>query len=195
MTGTDDPLAIAQHVTAVLDRLGVRYSIGGSIASALAGEPRSTLDVDIVVALAPVQADLVADALSADFYLDRARLQHAVATRTSANLIHLESSIKIDLFVAGGTPLDAALLDRRQPVMIGEPPREVFVHTPEDILLQKLRWFRLGGETSDRQWRDVQAILRVQGDRLDGAYLSRGAATLGVSDLLARALRPANDHR
>jgi predicted nucleotidyltransferase len=81
VTATYDPLAIAQHVTAVLDRLGVRYSIGGSIASAFAGEPRSTLDVDIVVALAPAEADSLADALSADFYLDRARLQHAVATR------------------------------------------------------------------------------------------------------------------
>ena len=72
--------------------------------------------------------------------------------------------------------------------MTGDPPSPVFVHTPEDILLQKLRWFRMGGEVSDRQWRDVRGIVRVQGDRLDGAYLHRGATTLGVADLLTRAL-------
>jgi hypothetical protein len=187
----DDPLAIAQRVIEVCERLDARYSIGGSIASAFAGEPRSTLDVDIVVSLTPEQADALADALNRDFYLDRARLQHAVATRTSANLIHLASAIKIDLFVAGGTPLDGSLLARRRLVVVGDPPREVFVHTPEDILLQKLRWFRLGGETSDRQWRDVLAIVHVQDDSLDRTYLSRGAETLGVADLLERAVAAA----
>lgn len=183
-----DALAVAQRVIDVFDRLGARYSIGGSIASAFAGEPRSTLDVDIVVALTSAEAEAVADALSAEFYLDRDRLRSAVATRTSANLIHVESSIKIDLFVAGGTPLDDDLLRRRRAELVGEPPREIYVHTPEDILLQKLRWFRLGGETSDRQWRDVLGIVQVQGSRLDRKYLLEGASRLGVVDLLNRAL-------
>jgi hypothetical protein len=150
-----DPLGIASRVIDVLDRIGARYSIGGSMASAFADEPRSTLDVDIVVALTSAQADALAQSLGADFYLDRDRLQHAVTARTSANLIHIESSIKIDLFVSGGTALDDALLRRRRSVIAGEAGREFFVHSPEDILLQKLRRFRLGGETSDRQWRDV----------------------------------------
>lgn len=188
MTPAADPLTIARQVIEVLDRLGARYSIGGSMASAFAGEPRSTLDVDIVVALSPAQADALADALSADFYLDRERLQVAVAERASANLIHVETSIKIDLFVAGGTPLDEALLERRRAIVIGDPPQQFYVHTPEDILLQKLRWFRLGGQTSDRQWRDILAIVQVQGTALDRAYLARGAVILGVEDLLERAL-------
>ena len=66
--------------------------------------------------------------------------------------------------------------------------RRLFVHPPEDILLQKLRWFRKGGEVSDRQWRDIAAIVRVQGARLDLEYLREGAGVLGVTDLLERAL-------
>ena len=67
----------------------------------------------------------------------------------------------------------------------------LYVHPPEDILLQKLRWYRKGGEVSDRQWRDIAAIVRVQGPRLDGTYLREGAEILGVTDLLERALAEA----
>ena len=69
-----------------------------------------------------------------------------------------------------------------------DPDRYLYFYTPEDVLLQKLRWYRMGGETSDRQWRDVLGIALVQGGRLDEAYLRRGAESLGVSDLLDRAL-------
>jgi hypothetical protein len=95
--------------------------------------------------------------------------------------------VKVDLFVAGGTPLDAQQLERRQEVTLGAG-RTIHVHPPEDILLQKLRWYRLGGDASDRQWRDVLGIIRVQGARLDREYLRRSAATINVTDLLERAL-------
>jgi hypothetical protein len=112
------------------------------------------------------------------------------ADRSDTNLIHQATQLKVDLFVAGGTPLDARQLARRQAVDLGDG-RCLHVHPPEDILLQKLRWYRRGGEVSDRQWRDIAAIVRVQGGRLDREYLRDGAGILGVSDLLARALEEA----
>ena len=63
-----------------------------------------------------------------------------------------------------------------------------FVASPEDTILAKLEWYRLGDEISDRQWRDILGVLAVQGDRLDLAYMRQWAATLDVSDLLERAL-------
>ena len=66
--------------------------------------------------------------------------------------------------------------------------RPLYVHSPEDVLLQKLRWYRKGGEVSDRQWRDAVGIVRVQASRLDRSYLTYGAALLGVTDLVERVL-------
>jgi hypothetical protein len=60
------------------------------------------------------------------------------------------------------------------------------VDTAEHTLLRKLEWYRRGGEISERQWRDVQAIARIQGDRLDLEHLRFWAARLGVMDLLER---------
>lgn len=187
MSDVPEPFRVALDVAAILDELGIRYTIGGSIASSLAGEPRSTIDIDFVVELREQDVATLTERLTPAFYVDDEALRRAVRNRSSANLIHQDSSIKVDLFVAGGTPLDEQQLARRRPLTIGTN-RTLHVHPPEDILLQKLRWFRLGGEVSDRQWRDIIGIVRVQGSRLDRDYLRSNAAALTVSDLLERAL-------
>lgn len=186
MSPPSDAIDVALRVTDVLDRIGVVHTIGGSIASSVAGEPRSTIDVDIVVALEERHVAALAAELHADFYVDEAALARAVRERRSTNLIHQATQTKIGLFVAGGTPLDETQLARRREVDLGG--RRIFVHPPEDILLQKLRWFRLGGEVSDRQWRDILGIVRVQAAGLDREYLRRQAPAIDVTDLLERAL-------
>jgi hypothetical protein len=138
----------------------------------------------MVVALEATHVPPLVRALENDFYIDSDALHRAVTERSTTNLIHQRTSIKVDLFVAGGTPLDEALLHRR----VRLSGQDLWVHSPEDILLQKLRWFRRGGEVSDRQWRDVLGIVRVQGQRLDHEYLAAGALRLQVRDLLERAL-------
>ena len=187
MTDAPEPIQVAIQVARVLETLGIAYTTGGSIASSFAGEPRSTADVDFVVDVSERQVPALLGLLDPDFYVDPEALQRAVRDRSSANLIHHDTSIKVDLFIAGGTPLDRQQLARRRRVSLGSD-QVLYVHPPEDILLQKLRWYRLGGEVSDRQWRDITAIVRVQGGSLDRAYLMANAPVLGVADLLTRAL-------
>ena len=192
MPGPAEPLQVAALVGAVLDSLGIAYSIGGSLAGSFAGEPRATLDIDIVIELEATRIPDLVRALEGEFYVDEQSLRRAVEERATTNAIHQPTSTKVDFFIAGGTALDADLLQRRLPVAIGEGDAgRIWVHSPEDILLQKLRWFRRGGEVSDRQWRDVIAIVRAQGDRLDNSYLHAGAIRLNVVDLLERALTSA----
>ena len=186
MDTTADLLLVAVRVAQAIERCGLRYSVGGSLASTLQGEPRSTLDVDVLVELPADRVDALVQELGADFFVDHDSVARAVRQRTSVNIFHQPTSIKVDLFVAGGSTLERAQLQRRARVRVSGG--ELFVHSPEDILLQKLWWYQLGGEVSDRQWRDILGILKVQQGRLDMAFLRTAAAEAGLSDLLDRAL-------
>ena len=183
-----EQIAVTILVTDALEALGVAYAIGGSFASALHGVMRATMDVDLVVDLHQDQAGPFAQALGPDFYADAEMMRHAIRQRSSFNLVHLATMFKVDLFVARERDFDRAQLARRQLHLLSEDPeRYAYVASAEDTVLAKLEWYRMGGEVSDRQWRDLLGVLEVQGDRLDRAYMRRMALSLGVADLLSRA--------
>ena len=187
-----EPIAVTLIVTRILEQLGVTYFIGGSLASAVQGAARATVDADVVADLRPEHVGPLVHALGDAFYLDMDTIRKAVSSRGSFNLIHLKTMFKVDIFVNKGRPFDRAQLDRRvHQVLATDPEHSAYIASPEDTILAKLDWYRRGGEVSDRQWRDVIAVLRVQGARLDERYLAVWAAQLGVEDLLSRALAEA----
>lgn len=187
MKPLEDPIEIATDTGARLDALGVAWVIGGSIASSVHGEPRSTQDVDMVVALIRRHVTPFAKAIGRDYYVDVDAMRVAVTSGASFNAVHFASAIKVDFFVAGDDPFEAERLRRRQ--RIETPSGLLYVDTAELTLLRKLEWYRRRGEVSDGQWRDVQAIARIQGDRLDLEHMRLWAPRLGVTDLLERVLR------
>jgi len=184
-----EQMAVTLVVTEVLESLDVPYVIGGSLASALHGVMRATMDVDVLADLHREHVEPLAQALGDGFYADVEAMRDAVRLHSSFNLIHLETMFKVDIFVAKPRAFDRSQLSRRQlHVLSEEPERRAYVASAEDIVLAKLEWYRMGGEVSDRQWRDVVGVIKVQEGRLDRGYLKQMADQLGVADLLARAL-------
>ena len=182
-------LQVALRVIDALEELGVPYHVGGSFASSIHGVPRQTRDLDLVVDMPPALVPIFAARLESEFYLDVGSIRRAIQQHSHFNLIHLASGFKIDVFPRGPGAFDRSEFNRGAlQRLVDEPPREVFVKSPEDTLLRKLQWYRLGGETSDRQWGDILGILRTQGDRLDLEYLRHWAEILEVTDLLERSL-------
>ena len=185
-------LQVTLAVVDVLERLGIAYHLGGSFASSIHGVPRQTRDADLVADVRVQHVEGLVRLLGDAFYVDGAMIAEAISRRSSFNLVHFESGFKVDVFVLGQDPFDLEEFRRRQPTrLVQEPPRDVFVKSPEDTILRKLAWYRLGGQVSERQWLDVVGILKLQAGGLDRAYLDRWARALGVLDLLEGALRQA----
>ena len=183
-----EQIAVTMLVADALEALGVLYVIGGSFASALHGVMRATMDADLVANLHEENIAPLVQTLGEGFYADAEMMREAIAQHRSFNLIHLDTMFKVDVFVARPRDFDRAQLARRQLHLLGEEPdRWAYVASAEDTILAKLEWYRLGGEASDRQWRDVLGVLKVQGQRLDRAYMRQMAVELGVMDLLESA--------
>ncbi len=185
-----EPLQVLQRVTSGLGALGIHYMLAGSFASSIHGLARFTQDADLIVDLRPSQLDAFATAFASDFYVDRGLIQQALKRGTSFNIIHFESSFKVDFFVLGGRGFNREQFSRRVLRQVDPLSEfEAYVQTPEDAVLSKLDWYRRGREISENQWRDVLGMLRQRAGHLDVAYLRKWAGELGVADLLGRACR------
>ena len=171
----------------LLDSLGIPRVLGGSLASSIVGEPRSTLDVDIAVLLDRGRLEELVSLLDADYYVSIDMVRDAAARGSSFNLLHHESGMKIDLFALGDNVLDRRQIERRVLVEL-DSGASIRVGAADDQVLRKLYWYRMGREVSERQWRDVLSILRVQGSRIDRVELLDAAAQAGLADLATRAL-------
>ncbi len=186
-----DPVDGFQELLAVLDRLELGYMVGGSGASSIHGHWRATGDIDLLVRLGPGDLDLLVAELENRFYIDEESARDALQRHRSFSVIHIDSAFKFDLFPLAGDPYQQKAFSRRRfesSRLFGDQLVEFAVASPEDVVLNKLKWYRLGGEVSEQQWNDVLGVIAVQGDRLHLAYMREWADYLNVTDLLEQAL-------
>lgn len=185
-----DPISLAEKISQILLKLDIPYMVGGAVASSLWGEERSTQDLDLVIDLQPFNLSPFVTAMSEEFYIDAGAVSEAIHHKSSFNAIHLLSAEKADFFVLPNDDFSRSKFSRRQLYTIAdEPKNEIYIYSPEDIVLQKLSWYKLGRMQSQKQWRDVLGVLKLQSSHLDLAYLKQWAEFLKLTPLLAQALR------
>jgi hypothetical protein len=184
-----DAWAALAPIVSVFDRLEINYYVGGSFASSLYGAGRSSLDVDLVADLAAKHVPSLVELLRKNYYIDAKMITEAIQRRSCFNLIHLSTSYKVDVFIPKNRRYDREAFRRRRSGHFEDAAGScnVFFCSPEDILLAKLEWFRLGDEISEKQWSDILSVLKYQQPFLDRDYLESQAVELHVADLLARA--------
>jgi hypothetical protein len=175
--------ALLDRVVRMLNEASIPYMVVGSLASSFHGEPRQTRDIDIVIDPTPGALRRFVERLPADFYADADAAMEALERRTSFNLVETESGWKVDLIIRRDRPFSREELGRRIRVkLLGT---EAEIATAEDTIIAKLEWATEGH--SERQLRDVAAILETQGASLDEDYIGRWVRALGVEDAWSRA--------
>lgn len=184
-----EPIRVVATIAGVFDSLGISYLIGGSVASSVYGVPRATQDVDLVADLRPNHVDALTSKLAGEFYVDADMIREALQRRSSFNVVHLATMFKADVFILQGDSWSREEMTRARTEALDLPEGKALLRfaSPEDILLHKLIWYKLGNQISDRQWNDILGILKIQGEQLDQAYLDLWAPVLDVLPLLQRA--------
>lgn len=154
--------------------------VAGSVASGFYGEVRSTQDVDVVIDGSGEQIRRFAKSIASDGYVTEIAVEEAIRLRSQFNVIDYATGWKADLILRKSRPFNVVEFGRRRD---GTPAGvEAKIASPEDVILSKLEWSKLG--ESERQFRDASNLYSLQKASLDEAYLDRWAEELGVANLL-----------
>jgi hypothetical protein len=185
--GSDIDKAL-QPVIDLFSEFDIPYYVCGSLASSAYGVSRSTQDIDLVSKIERDIAGVIYERLKDKYFLDLSMMFEAISNRTSFNLIHLDTLLKIDIFILRDEQYHRSTFGRIKEDSLEQHENaiRVFVASPEDIIISKLLWYRASNESSERQWLDVLGVARVQNERLDIAALKNWAQELHLTDLLLR---------
>ena len=178
-------------LTKVFSDLGIEYYIGGSVASSLYGIARTTLDANIVAKISKNKVNEMERSLRDEYYIDSDMILDAINRKSSFNLIHLSTMIKIDIFSHKDSPYQVESFQRKRLDSFPNEKDKLYFCSPEDIILSKLDWYKQGNMVSERQWNDIIGVLKVNNTLLDFDYLKKWADILSLDDLLATVLKEA----
>jgi hypothetical protein len=188
MTWIQDSTGLAAILHRILTTLEVPYYITGGVAAIAYGEPRTTRDIDVVMDIAPTDIDRLVAALEAEgFYVPGVEDVRS-GRMTALGITHMESISRADLVLTRTGDFDLMKFQRIRPIGVPGVGTFNFV-SPEDLILAKLLWGQQS--QSEKQWRDVLGVLKVQGDSLDFAYLAKWSSRLDLTELMQGAIAAA----
>ncbi|MEO8210992.1 MAG: hypothetical protein ABI840_10555 [bacterium] len=188
MNKSEITLAI-EPLIQTFEEIGISYYICGSIASSAFGISRTTQDIDFVSDISKASVEIFVEKLRDKYFIDADMIKDAIDTKTSFNLIHLETMMKIDIFILKDSLFHMKTNERKFKDKLDENENsiEIYLCSAEDIILSKLVWYVSGNEISERQWLDVIGVIKVQQQNLDLEYLNYWSKELNVERLLRKA--------
>ncbi|PWU25638.1 MAG: hypothetical protein C5B48_00320 [Candidatus Rokuibacteriota bacterium] len=173
-----EELEVLKLVARQLDSADIAYMVTGSMAMNYYAVPRMTRDIDIVIEVSSVDVDRLTGLFSEEFYLEPETVRQALAARTTFNVIHTVSVVKVDFIVRKDSEYRREEFGRRRCVTIDDDA--IFIVAPEDLIISKLDWAK--DNRSEVQLRDVRNLLAAT-PGLDRKYLARWARRLGFDSL------------
>jgi hypothetical protein len=180
---------LLKKVVRALEESGSAYMLTGSFASSMQGEPRLSHDIDLVVDLSPDAVSTFLSLFPSPAYnLEEQMVREAIRTRTMFSLLHVAEGDKVDFWLLTDDPFDTSRFSRkRSEETLG---MKLFVSSPEDTILAKLRWAKLAGG-SEKQFHDALRVYEIQSPLLDMHYLTKWVEALGLAQYWDRLLREA----
>jgi hypothetical protein len=175
-----------RQVLEALDAAGIEYMIGGAVAAWAWGEPRATLDLDLVVNIPLEAVGQLSKELEKRNMLVPAEiiLNNILEDRVDLPIhaIHMYGGYKADLYpLREGDELRVSAFGRRQKVDLGEPFGDVYLHSPEDLIIYKLWYYSISQQT--KHIRDITSMVMTLGDNLDLNYIEYWAKKKGLTSL------------
>jgi hypothetical protein len=164
----------------ILEKLKIPYMIGGSVASIAYGEPRMTLDMDLVVDLGEKQAGELAASFGTEYYADLDSMLEAVKMKSHFNIIQSELGVKIDFYILKDDEFSQKEFERRRKEFLDAEKQAIFA-SPEDIIIKKMEWYKWG--ESRKHLDDIRGMLKLSEDKLDLNYIEKWAAKLNLQDI------------
>ena len=184
-----DSITLAGELHQILESVNIPYYVSGGVASSIHGEPRSTHNLDLVISILTKTFWLVKTLEAAGYYCPTGAVEDLQRGREGLlNITHTETIANADLYVTDTSTFATSQMERRRLLDVEGMPA-FWVISPEDLVLQKLAWGR--GSQSEKQWRDVLGILKLQAENLDYEYLTQWADNLGLLDFLSQAFSEA----
>jgi hypothetical protein len=182
-----EPSELLHRVVVILERLGLRYFVTGSMATIFFGEPRFTNDIDIVVDLPAGRiAEFCAAFPAPEFYLSEETVHRAVSRRGQFNVIHPSSGLKVDVMVPVDSSFNRSRFSRVKRIR-PTPGFDAVFSSAEDVILKKMEAYREGG--SEKHLRDIAGVLKITGEHLDRGYIAEWADRMGTSEIWEEVLR------
>jgi hypothetical protein len=177
MSWNQDPTAIAALLAQILNTANIPYYITGGVAAIAHGEPRATIDLDVVISIDLADLPTLAANFEAQGFYVAGLADVLAGSLRCLNITHLETIENIDLMISGQEEYDLIKFDRKRLYTL-PGSGEVAITSPEDVIISKLIWRR--ESQSDKQWRDILGVLKVQQEKLDFAYLQSWVERFGL---------------